>query len=176
MSIEDIAKAITGDQEAFKRVYKEYHPIIARKVKCYCRTVSDIDDRCQEVWAKAIDHWSRTGEVPTNPKAWFYTVALNVCLDWLKRKRISEGLQRGLKYAFEEITKGKNQEDNWIDTEYLKQVILNQLDEVETQVIIMKYWVDKTYEEIADDLNLTRDQVKYILQRAWNKIKTCLKE
>lgn len=67
--------------------------------------------------------------------------------------------------------KGENEEEKLIDNLLLKQV-LNKLDKRERQIIVLRYFEDKTQSEIGDILNISQVQVSRIEKKVLSKLKT----
>ena len=88
----DLESARGGDQEAFERLVVPYrHELL---VHCYriLGSFEDAEDLLQETLVRAWQHL-RSFEGRSSPRAWFYKIATNACLDALDtRKR--RGLSR----------------------------------------------------------------------------------
>ena len=67
--------------------------------------------------------------------------------------------------------KGENEEEKLIDNLLLKQ-ILNKLDKRERQIIVLRYFEDKTQSEIGDILNISQVQVSRIEKKVLSKLKS----
>lgn len=67
--------------------------------------------------------------------------------------------------------KGENEEERVIDNLLLKQV-LDKLEKRERQIIILRYFEDKTQSEIGDILNISQVQVSRIEKKVLSKLKS----
>lgn len=67
--------------------------------------------------------------------------------------------------------KGENEEEKLIDNLLLKQV-LNKLEKRERQIIVLRYFEDKTQSEIGDILNISQVQVSRIEKKVLSKLKS----
>ena len=67
--------------------------------------------------------------------------------------------------------KGENEEEKVIDNLLLKEV-LGQLDKRERQIIMLRYFEDKTQSEIGEMLNISQVQVSRIEKKVLSKLKT----
>lgn len=67
--------------------------------------------------------------------------------------------------------KGENEEEKVIDNLLLKQV-LDKLEKRERQIIILRYFEDKTQSEIGDILNISQVQVSRIEKKVLSKLKS----
>ena len=67
--------------------------------------------------------------------------------------------------------KGENEEERVIDNLLLKQV-LDKLEKRERQIIVLRYFEDKTHSEIGDILNISQVQVSRIEKKVLSKLKS----
>lgn len=67
--------------------------------------------------------------------------------------------------------KGENEEEKVIDNLLLKEV-LGKLDKRERQIIMLRYFEDKTQSEIGEMLNISQVQVSRIEKKVLSKLKT----
>ncbi|QJA09478.1 RNA polymerase sporulation sigma factor, SigF/SigG family [Romboutsia sp. CE17] len=67
--------------------------------------------------------------------------------------------------------KGESEEEKVIDNLLLKQ-ILNKLEKRERQIIVLRYFEDKTQSEIGDILNISQVQVSRIEKKVLSKLKS----
>ena len=67
--------------------------------------------------------------------------------------------------------KGENEEEKVIDNLLLKQV-LDKLEKRERQIIVLRYFEDKTQSEIGDILNISQVQVSRIEKKVLSKLKS----
>ena len=67
--------------------------------------------------------------------------------------------------------KGENEEERVIDNLLLKQV-LDKLEKRERQIIVLRYFEDKTQSEIGDILNISQVQVSRIEKKVLSKLKS----
>ncbi len=69
------------------------------------------------------------------------------------------------------ISKGEAEEDKVVDNILLKEV-LGKLDKRERQIIMLRYFEDKTQSEIGELLNISQVQVSRIEKKVLHKLKS----
>src|ERR1700758_1915325 len=83
---EAIARARTGDSEAWGELYRDYAPPIFRFCRRALPTREDAEDATMEIFMKLRDKLGQYDETRSFP-AWLYKVAANHCWDMLRRKK-----------------------------------------------------------------------------------------
>jgi len=168
-----LKRAIAGDEDSFRSVYRHLHPYVRGKACLFFSRACERDAICQEVWLKVIEHWRRDPEVPSYPRAWFQVVATNTCLDQMRRRtRRPRTVPLGdveLKSLFPVWSPG-----NANIEQRLREIILVKLSPKESSLVFMRYWGMLRYNEIAAATDMTADQVKYYLGRALQTLREFL--
>ena len=98
---------------------------------------------------------------------WLLSIAAHYCIDQLRRRRIKQIPIQDL--AYEEIADpGPNPEVAMSVHEDQKQVraVLDGLNPTDRAAVILFYWYNISYDQIAESLNLTVSAVKSRLHRA----------
>ena len=158
-------------QDQFTAAIKANESFIFKIAAVYTNTSDDKKDLVQEIlfqlW-KSFDSFQEKSTVAT----WIYRVALNVALYQMKlsKKRfttiaIEDDLLKIQDFDNEEA------EERW---KIFKQQIdiLNPLD----KAILMLYLEEKTHEEIADIIGISKSNVGTKLQRIKEKLKSNIKK
>lgn len=73
-------------------------------------------------------------------------------------------------FHIDQIKKDENRENQWFDRIVLKEA-LSKLDRQERQIIILRYFKDKTQMEVAKIMNLSQVQVSRLEKKILSKIK-----
>ncbi|MEU1266886.1 sigma-70 family RNA polymerase sigma factor [Streptomyces cellulosae] len=82
-----LARARTGDPEAFAFLYREYRGTVYGYLLARTRDRHLAEDLTQEVFARALRNISGFAWRGTDPAAWLTTIARNIHLDELGRSR-----------------------------------------------------------------------------------------
>lgn len=164
---EFIARARDGDDEAFQEVVNAFQGPIFNLCYRMLGNVQEAEDAAQETFIKAYRNLKRY-EPDRKFLNWILSIASNHCIDLLRRRRLTlisldEWLPR-----FEDPAPNPGPEETLTDLEMQEDVreILDQLGSTDRAAIILRYWYEYSYEEIADSLSLTVPAVKSRLHRA----------
>ncbi|TYP54263.1 RNA polymerase sporulation sigma factor SigF [Thermosediminibacter litoriperuensis] len=76
-------------------------------------------------------------------------------------------------YYMDQINGDEHQQNQWLDTIALKEA-LSKLDKLERQIIILRYFKDKTQTEVAKILGITQVQVSRLEKKILAKIRNML--
>lgn len=163
---EKVILAQNGDTQAFTELV-EAHQIAVYNL-CF-RMLGDpyeAEDAAQETFIRAykgIKSYDRTRSFST----WILSIAAHYCIDQLRKNRLKI-TQLEEKPYFEIPDPGPNPEAFISDIEQQKGIrkLLNALNEVDRAAVIMFYWYEFSYDEIAKVLDLSVSAVKSRLHRA----------
>jgi RNA polymerase sigma-70 factor, ECF subfamily len=159
--------ALAGDQEAFARLVEAYQMPIFNLAYRMLGSPTEAEDAAQETFIRV---YARLGSYDPNRKfsSWILSIASHYCVDRLRRRH-------GTALSMDEIVG-----QNWIPDPHLKPEdqtvrheereligrLLNELPAPYRLVIVLRYWQDLGYEEIAEIINDTVSAVKSRLHRA----------
>jgi RNA polymerase sigma-70 factor, ECF subfamily len=172
---EIIAKARRGDSEAWGEVYRHYAPAIFR----FCRRVlparEDAEDATMEIFLKLRD---KLGQYePDRPfSAWLYRVAANHCWDQLRRRKLRQDRET------EDVDDVPLQHP---DPGQLEQLIaersgvevreaLRTLPARSRMALVLRYYAEMDYDEIAGALGVQRTFVGVVLLRARHQLREAM--
>ncbi len=164
---EFIAKARDGDDEAFQQVVNAFQGPVFNLCFRMLGNAQEAEDAAQETFLKAYRNMKR---YDPNRKFlnWILSIASNHCIDRLRRRRLQfisldEWLPR-----FESPTPNPGPEETMTELEMQEDVreILDQLGSTDRAAIVLRYWYEYSYEEIAESLSLSVPAVKSRLHRA----------
>lgn len=127
------------------------------------------EELVQEAFLRAHQHWSSVEQ----PKPWLYRAVRNLALNYLrkhKRESLSEGETN---VAFEELP---DKQANQLETASKLRSLMSELDEVDRELIRLKYEEDLSYAGIAEKLNLSIGNVGYRLHHVLKALAASLKK
>lgn len=155
----------------------------AARLRALCRFIlgsSDAaEDAVSEVYLKARQAKSHYDpHQPFGP--WIMSVARHHCLDVLRRRRFETRLFKAGETAAPEVA-----DPAWRNRAPLTQVLdresrlsvrraIEQLPERYRLPLVLRYYEDLTYDQIAEELSLTRQDVATLLFRAKQKLRATL--
>jgi RNA polymerase sigma factor (sigma-70 family) len=167
-----IADAIAGKQDAYKRLMKKYHNAIAHLIMRMVGSQGDVEDLTQEAFIKAFNSLESFNEEFAF-STWLYKIATNNCIDHLRKRKLKTfsidrpiGSEENQQF---EIPDDTNIPDSAIlqaqQSSAIRQAI-DSLPEKYRVVIVMRHQEEKSYEEIAVELDLPLGTVKAHIFRA----------
>lgn len=134
------------------------------------------EDLEQEVYIKTWKNFKNYKE-QNKFSQWISTITKNTCKDYLKSKAYKQKTNETLgDDALQNITKEEKCE---YDSKIRQKIILkaiNSLPKKMKEVICLYEFEEKSYDEIAEKLNIPKGTVKSRLNNARNILKTVLKE
>lgn len=169
-----IKKVLAGDKSAFAAIIQTYkNPLYATILRMTYDTQL-AQDLVQEAFIKIYEqlaHYKATGSF----KSWLYRVAINHCVDELRKKQYQ--------YKNEPIEDGQLVERNHPEVVYLKRErerqlerLLSQLPEQERMILLLRYNNECSYEEISALLHISVSDVRNKLHRSKKKMRQQVKE
>jgi len=160
-----IARAKDGDDEAFSEIVRRYQDFVYRQAWSYLRDDDAAKDAAQEVFVTAyqgIPYLRKDSAL----RRWLYRVCRNHCLNVIRHQKIEHRL--------------RPEDPDAVKPDMALLVTLRErisaLDDPYREVIILRYYHDLSYVEIAQVLDITIDNVKTRLFRAKNMLKRMLGE
>jgi RNA polymerase sigma-70 factor, ECF subfamily len=172
-----IVRARTGDTQAWGDLYREYAPAIFRFCRRAMPTREDAEDATMEIFMKLRDKLAQY-DPSRSFTAWLYKVAANHCWDMLRRRRVRQDKET------EDVTEipleapEPNQLEKLIEERTSEEVrrALDKLGLRARMALVMRYYSDMSYDEIADALGVRRAFVGVVLLRARHELRQALGE
>jgi len=161
-----IAQAQKGDDRAFGNLVEAYQIPVYNLCYRMLGTAGDAEDASQEAFLRAYRNMKRY-DSNRNFTTWILSIASHYCIDLLRKRRI-KWLSIENDEAGPLAEAGPSPEATAVMSEKQAavQTVLKELAPVDRSVVVLKYWYDMSYEEIAGTLSLTESAVKSRLHRA----------
>lgn len=165
--------ALTGDESAYQSLLEKYRPALERHVGRMVRDKNEVDDLVQECFIKAftaLNSYSSDYAFST----WLYKIATNHTIDYLRKKKLpTMSIDRPIsakdgEVAFE-LPDTTYRPDRHIVEDQRRELLLEAIDALPPKyhrVIVMRHQQEKSYEEIARELDLPLGTVKAHIFRA----------
>lgn len=152
-------------QQRFDEIVGNYSNMIARLCYGYSRSASDFDDLRQDtlvnVW-QGLRHFRGDSQLRT----WVYRVTLNTCVSSLRNRNKERNLGSLLEYI--DVADFSQEQSRMLSELY---EAIGRLPELDKAIIMM--WLDgNTYDEIAEVIGISRNNVATRIHRAKEKLKT----
>jgi RNA polymerase sigma factor (sigma-70 family) len=172
-----IVRARTGDADAWGDLYREYAPAIFRFCRRAMPTREDAEDATMEIFMKLRDKLGQYDE-GRSFTAWLYKVAANHCWDLLRRRKLRQDKETEDVTEVPLETPDANQLERLIEERTSEEVrkALDKLGVRARMALVMRYYSDMSYDEIADALGVRRAFVGVVLLRARHELRQALGE
>jgi RNA polymerase sigma-70 factor (ECF subfamily) len=171
-----LQRARAGDNEAWGELYKRHVAAIFRFCRRALPTKEDAEDASTEIFMKLREKISQYD--PQRPfTAWLYKVAANHCWDLLRRRKIRQDLETGEvdDLPLEHPDPGQLDQLVSLQTSQTVRAALEKLPARARMALVLRYYADMNYDEIAEALGVRRAFVGVVLLRARHQLRDALR-
>jgi RNA polymerase sigma-70 factor (ECF subfamily) len=169
MEGELVASACAGSTQAFTALVELYQNPIYNLCYRMLGDPGEAEDAAQEAFLRAYSQLHRY-DLARPFKTWLFAIASHHCIDRLRRRRVTwlgiEDEPLLTHPALFEPRPGPEQMAVRREEEAVVQGALSELAPKDRSAIVMRYWYDMSYEEIARATGSTASAVKSRLHRA----------
>jgi len=174
---ERIAQARAGNAEAWGELYGQYAPAIFRFCRRALPTREDAEDATMDIFIKVrqkLGHYDSSRPF----SAWLYTVAANHCWDVLRRRKLRQDLETGEveNMPLEHPDPGALEQ---LLERHSNQEVRRALDKLPARsrmALVLRYYADMSYDDVAATLGVRRTFVGVVLLRARHQLREILGE
>lgn len=172
---ERIAQAKAGNAEAWGELYRQYAPAIFRFCRRALPTREDAEDATMDIFIKVRQKLSQY-DASRPFSAWLYTVAANHCWDVLRRRKLRQDLETGEVETMPLEHPDPGQLDRLIESRTSQEVrrALDQLPIRSRMALVLRYYAELSYDDIAGTLGVRRTFVGVVLLRARHQLREIL--
>lgn len=163
-----IYAAIDGDQDSFAEIVYTFQDAVYNLCYRLLGERTEAEDAAQEAFLRAYSNLERYDH-NRSFKTWLLTIASNHCIDRLRKRRmtllsIDEPLPPSMALTSDEPQPEDAVVMNQRSAEVQK--LLDQLDPDYRTAVVLRYWYDCSYAEIAEIMDTTESAIKSRLYRA----------
>jgi RNA polymerase sigma-70 factor (ECF subfamily) len=157
-----------GNRIAFTGLVESYQTIVYNLCYRMLGDTHDAEDAAQETFLRAyreLHHYDSARSFST----WLLSIASHYCIDQLRKRRWQWlSLEDEAPSSHPALQMPRTPEDVTLqhERESQMQAWLNRLDPASRQVVVLRYWHDLSYEEIAETIGSTVGAIKSRLHRA----------
>jgi len=161
-----LERARQGDPDAFGQLVEAYQVAVFNLCYRMLGEEFEAEDAAQETFLRAYDAMDRY-DVDRPFSTWLLSIAAHYCIDQIRKKRMTFVNFQTLSDQ-EVADPSPNPEVSLSASEEQQRVraLLGILSPADRAAVVMYYWSDFSYEQIAEALNLTISAVKSRLHRA----------
>lgn len=162
-----VQQARRGDRSAFSRLVEAYQRPVFNLTYRMLGSVEEAEDAAQEAFLRA---YSRLSQYDPEMKfsTWLFSIANHYCIDRLRKRRTTQ-----ISIDDNPVLQNLESDDPRPERHTLQQEarieVQNMLDRLAPEYrtpLVLRYWEDLSYEEIAASMNVTVATVKSRLFRA----------
>ena len=165
-----LKKALKGDHQAFGSLVETYQRPVYNLCYRMLGNAEDAEDAAQETFLRAYKSMKRY-DPKRSFSTWLLSIAAHYCIDQIRRRRYQLVSIEDLPVPdlpdhkpSVETSLSRREEQRRI------RALLQVLDATDRAAVVMYYWYDFSYNEIAEALTLTVSAVKSRLHRARRKM------
>jgi len=162
-----VLRARAGDDEAFTRLVEAYQNPVYNLAYRMLGSPTEAEDAAQETFVRVYARLS-TYDPQRKFSSWILSIASHYCVDRLRRRHGNTvSMEEIMSWRWLPDDKPKPEERTLAHEESATiQRLLSELPDQHRLVIILRYWQDMSYEEIAEVTGSTVSAVKSRLHRA----------
>ncbi len=163
-----VQSILEGDQYAFSELVERYQRSVYNLTYRMLGNATEAEDAAQEAFLRAYQHLKRY-DSSRSFKTWLLSIASNYCIDRLRKRRltwlsIDEPLPPHP--ALNSQEPGPEETATINERSEAMQELLNELAPDYRAAVVLRYWYDMPYAEIAATLDTTESAIKSRLFRA----------
>lgn len=162
-----IQQALAGDQQAFARLVEAYQVPVYNLAYRMLGNAPEAEDAAQETFLRAYTRLD-TYQPGRKFSSWLLAIASHYCVDRLRRRRFTWVSLDDMP-PWQEPSGDRGQpEESALDGEREAEVraLLDRLPPQYRAPVVLRYWYEMSYQEIAETMNITVSAVKTRLHRA----------
>ena len=160
---------------SFDDIYTEYYPKVSHYVRVRVPDTQEVEDITSDVFVKVMQAYEQYDSEKAMLSTWIYTIAANTVRDHYRR--ISVKARHSFEMEEETLEALAYEEDSCMDGLFREETMnlladaLMTLTERERIIVIMHYYKNIPHKEIADRLELSHANIRFINHRALEKIR-----
>ena len=168
---------LAGDQDAFSVLVERYKDAVQNLAYRMLSNATEAEDVTQEVFVRAYTQLA-TYKPVHKFSTWLLSIASHLAIDQLRRRRFLALPLEDVPFLEWITDLGAGPEQSALQGEQQDEIqaYLRRLPSKYRAVIVLRYWYDFSYEEIAAALQLTPPLVKARLHRARELLARYMKE
>jgi len=163
-----VQRTLAGDPQAFGELVQRYERDVFNLAYRMLNERREAEDAAQEAFLRAYTHLDRY-DMSRSFKTWLLSITSNHCIDRLRRRRLMWlSLEEPLPPhpALTSDIPGPEEATLTNERNVLVQELLEELSPDYRLAVVLRYWYDMSYAEIADMLDTTESAIKSRLFRA----------
>jgi RNA polymerase sigma-70 factor (ECF subfamily) len=164
-----IQRTLAGDQEAFACLVEAYQTAVYNLAYRMLGNAAEAEGAAQETFLRAYTRLN-TYDSERKFSSWLLAIASHHCIDRLRQRRFALSLDELPPWRW--LASSSRPEETVIRSEERDEIrqLLDQLPPHYRAAVILRYWYDLSYQEIAEVMETTESAVKSTLYRARRRL------
>jgi RNA polymerase sigma-70 factor (ECF subfamily) len=163
-----IQQALRGDQSAFGQLVRAYERPVFNLAYRMLGDAEEAEDAAQETFLRAF---SRLATYQPDRKFvnWLLSIASHHCVDRLRRHSRAPQLPLDETIPPQYLTSDEERPEQVVDRKQTQEMVRKALETLPPDyraAVVLRYWYDMSYEEIASTTGSTESAIKSRLHRA----------
>lgn len=165
-----LEQSLRGDSQAFSCLVEAYQNPVYNLCYRMLEDSFEAEDAAQETFLRAYRNLKRY-DPQRSFATWLLSIAAHYCIDQIRKRRMfilsmdeHPGIDPADPGLGPEASLRQNEEQQRV------QMLLNTLGPQDRAALVLRYWYELSYEEIAESLSLSVSAVKSRLHRARNEL------
>lgn len=162
-----IRRSQSGDHDAFAALFEQYKNLVYRTAYLTLRHTAEAEDALQEVFIRVYQSLPNYDPAKGAFTTWLYRITMYYCLNQRRKHQVDDQpLDDDTVNGIEATTEPTEIEDLWEK--------LGQLSEKQRAVVILRFYAELPYAEIAEVLDIPLGTVKSRLDLALKTLRRTL--
>jgi RNA polymerase sigma-70 factor, ECF subfamily len=168
------------DRHAFAAIVQRYEaPLMRYVIRLGCRNSASAQDLLQEIFIKTYLHLNDYDHsFPFS--SWIYRIAHNEIISFFRKEKVRPSVldREADLFLLENLVSdlGVNDSEHHLHSPREIQAVVEALEPKYQDVIVLKFFEEKSYEEISDILQIPEGTVATLINRAKKKMKSILEK
>jgi RNA polymerase sigma-70 factor (ECF subfamily) len=162
-----IKQALAGNQKAFTKLVEAYQTPIYNLAYRMLGDPAEAEDAAQETFLRAYTRL-HTFKLDKKFSSWILSIASHYCIDCLRKRRTSQVPLEDLlaQQVFSDPHEGPERRTLNRREREMVHMLMETLPEHYRAVLVLRYWHELSYKEMAEVLDTTQSAIKSRLHRA----------
>jgi RNA polymerase sigma factor (sigma-70 family) len=167
-----IKHTLAGDKDAFKMIFDQYKNLVFRTAYLILENTDEAEDAFQEIFIKVYHSLETYQSSKGAFSTWLYRISVNHCLN--QKRRMTRSKAKIEAYTEKSKDLYPSIEDRFSDKQVLQRA-LSRLSQKLRTVIVLRYYLDLSYLEIAQILEIPLGTVKSRISTGLKEMQECIK-
>jgi RNA polymerase sigma-70 factor (ECF subfamily) len=165
-----IQRSMAGDQSAFGEIFEQYKNLVYKTAYLMLDNPHEAEDALQEIFVKVYRSLGTYQPSKATFSTWLYRITVNHCLNQKRKPSFATETLEDSRLASQPP---HTLEDHFADEQAIQQA-LNRLSAKLRAVIVLRYYHDLAYAEIAQILEIPLGTVQSRLNQGMKQIQHAL--